>query len=423
MRSSAAVSDVGQRMPRNEDRTLVLPDGQMFAVIDASGAEWPAETAVKVLTEEAPRLKELEKAVLTDPASGARLEIGTFFEHAFSRASEQLREELAARGESRGTATVAALALIGPFAFVSHAGDSRVYLLRRGELRPLTSDHTLAMVQLRRGEITAEGYQTSPYKKTLTQSLGATAALRPDLAELRVIDGDRFLLCSDGLHRFVSDADITAIFASQPDDAKAAAALVDAANRAGGKDNISAVCLTVALDRAGLAADMRASARAAASDAMPDTARLLRRCFLFASLDDTEVLRIAPYFDLQRFEAGEAIFREGEEGDSMAVMIQGRASITFRSAALAELEPGGYAGEISLIRPGRRTATITAREPTAVLSLSRQRFLEILSKQASLGTRLALPLMENISARVIDLRGRLASVTATIGAREGLHGL
>ncbi len=410
-------------MPRNEDRTLIAPGCPLFAVVDASGAEWPAETAVKVLSDEAPKLRELERAVLTDPASGARLEIGTFFEQAFGRASQQLREELAARGESRGTATVAALALIGPFAFVSHAGDSRVYLLRRGELRPLTSDHTLAMVQLRRGEIDAEGYLASPYKTTLTQSLGATAALRPDLAELRVIDGDRFLLCSDGLHRFVPDADIAAIFASQPDDAKAAAALVDAANRAGGKDNISAVCLTIALDRATLAADMRASARAPASDAMPDTARLLRRCFLFASLDDTELLRIAPYFDLQRFEADQAIFTEGVEGDSMAVMIAGRASITFRSATLSELEPGGYAGEISLIRPGRRTATITAREPSAVLSLSRQRFHDILAKHPSLGARLAVPLMENISARIVDLRGRLASAAATLSARESLHGL
>jgi serine/threonine protein phosphatase PrpC len=410
-------------MPRNEDRTLALPEAQLYAVVDASGAEWPAEAAVAVLTEEAPRLRELERAVLADAASGARLEIGAFFEQTFSRASGRLREELAARGESRGTATVAALALIGPFAFVSHAGDSRVYLLRRGELRPLTSDHTLAMVQLRRGEITLEGYQASPFKKTLTQSLGATAALRPDLAELRVIDGDRFLLCSDGLHRLLSDSDIASIFASQPDDAKAAAALIDAANRAGGRDNISAICLSVALDRASLAADMRASARSATSDATPDTARLLRSCFLFASLDDTELLRIAPYFDLQRFEAGEAIFREGDDGDSMAVMIQGKASITFRSAALAELEPGGYAGEISLIRPGRRTATITAREPSAVLSLSRARFHDILARQASLGTRLAIPLMENIAARIVDLRGRLATASATLAERETLHGL
>ncbi len=432
VRSSGAVSDLGQRMAQNEDRVLTLGDAPLFAVVDASGAEWPADLAVQTLTEEAPRLRSLERAVLVDPGSAARLEVGTFFEQAFGRASERLRQELAARGETRGTATVAALTLMGPFAFASHAGDSRIYLLRRGELRPLTSDHTLAMVQLRRGELTPETFATSPYRKTLTQSLGATAALRPDLAEVRVIDGDRFLLCSDGLHRFVSDSDIAAVMLAHPDDAKAAAALVDAANRAGGKDNISAICLSVTLDRAGLAAEMRASTRgSAASDAAvtaepsghPDTARILKRCFLFATLDDTELLRIAPYFDLQRFEAGQPIFREGEAGDSLAIMAEGRARITFRSAALAELEPGGYAGEISLIRPGPRTATITASEATTVLTLTRSRFLEILARQAALGTRLAVPLMENIAGRILDLRGRLAATSAILAERTPLHGL
>jgi CRP-like cAMP-binding protein len=141
------------------------------------------------------------------------------------------------------------------------------------------------------------------------------------------------------------------------------------------------------------------------------------------SHEDTELLRIAPYFDYKRFEKGEAICTEGEAGDSMFVMIDGGATITFRSAHLTTLEPGGHAGEIALIRPGPRTATITAREPSTVLVLSRTRFQEILRRQPGLGTRLAVPLMENVAGRILDLQGRLVDVEKLLAERTGAETL
>jgi protein phosphatase len=272
--SHAVVTDVGQRMPRNEDAVLSLTDVPLFAIADASGAVWPGEVVVDLFQRDAHNLRNFEKAVSADAASSARLAIGHFFEDACNRASQRLREELARRNEGRGSSTIIAVTLLGPFAYVSHAGDSRAYLVRSGELRPLTTDHTLAMMQLKRGEITADDYQRSPYRKTLTQSLGATVAMRPDLAELRLQSGDRFLICSDGLHRMVDDETIASIMAAWPDDTKAASALVAAANEAGGKDNISVIVFSVRLDRAGMTADMRAPAeRQVAPEQTPDIAR------------------------------------------------------------------------------------------------------------------------------------------------------
>jgi serine/threonine protein phosphatase PrpC/CRP-like cAMP-binding protein len=410
-------------MPRNEDAHLAEPKVPLFAIADASGAVWPGEVALELLGREAEQIQAFERAVGGGSASSARLGIGHFFEDAMNRASQRLREELAVRNEARGTATLLALTLVGPFAYVSHAGDSRAYLFRAGELRPLTTDHTLAMMQLKRGEISRENYGKSPYRKTLTQSLGATVAMRPDLAELRMQTGDRFLLCSDGLHRLVDDDAIASILGAHPKDADAAEALVAAANEAGGKDNITAICLTVRLDRAALAADMKASAACTAAsgprdeDQAPDIARQLKRCFIFAPLEDTELLRIAPYFDYQRFEPDQPICTEGETGDSMFVMIEGSANITFRGAHLTTLEPGGHAGEIALIRPGPRTATIRAKEAATVLVLTRSRFQEILRRQPTLGTRLAVPLMENVAARILDLQARLGDVGGILAER------
>lgn len=419
----AVVLDVGQRMPRNEDAALAITDVPLFVIADASGAVWPGEVVTELFQRDAHNLKAFEKAVASDSGSSTRLAIGHFFEDACNRGSQRLREELVRRNEGRGSATVIAMTLVGPFAYVSHAGDSRAYLIRSGELRPLTTDHTLAMMQLKRGEITAEDYQRSPYRKTLTQSLGATVAMRPDLAELRLQSGDRFMLCSDGLHRMVDDETIAATLLANPDDTKAATALVAAANAAGGKDNISVICFTVRLDRAGLTAEMRAAPEKQDREQTPDIARQLKRCFIFAPLEDTELLRIAPYFDYKRYEAGEAICTEGESGDTMFVMIDGGANITFKSAHLTTLEPGGHAGEIALIRPGPRTATITAREPSNVLVLSRTRFQEILRRQPTLGTRLAVPLMENVAGRILDLQARLADVEKLLVERTGAESL
>lgn len=406
-------------MPRNEDALLAEPKVPLFAIADASGAVWPGEVALELLGREAEQIQAFERAVGGGSASSARLGIGHFFEDAMNRASQRLREELAVRNEARGTATLLALTLVGPFAYVSHAGDSRAYLFRAGELRPLTTDHTLAMMQLKRGEISREDYGKSPYRKTLTQSLGATVAMRPDLAELRMQTGDRFLLCSDGLHRLVDDDAIASILGAHPKDADAAEALVAAANDAGGKDNITVICLTVRLDRAALAAAMKASAAGSVrdEDQAPDIARQLKRCFIFAPLEDTELLRIAPYFDYQRFEPDQPICTEGETGDSMFVMIEGSANITFRGAHLTTLEPGGHAGEIALIRPGPRTATIRAKEAATVLVLTRTRFQEILRRQPTLGTRLAVPLMENVAARILDLQARLGDVGGILAER------
>ena len=415
--SHAAVTDVGHRMPRNEDAILAMAETPMFAVADASGAIWPSQLAVQLLERESENVRVFEKAVASDAASSARLAIGHFFEDAFNRASQTLRDELTARKESRGTATIVALTVVGPFAYVSHAGDSRAYLLRGGELRPLTSDHTLAMLQYKRGELSEVEYHKSPYRKTLTQSLGATIAMRPDLAELRLQHGDRFLLCSDGLHRMVTDDEIAKIMRLEAEDEHAANTLVAAANAGGGKDNISVVCLTIKLDRASMAAEMKGLADKDDAEPAPDIARQLKRCFIFAPLEDVELLRIAPYFDYKEYAPGDAICTEGEAGDSMFVMINGGANITFRSAHLTTLEPGGHAGEIALIRPGPRTATITATGPTTVLVLSRARFQEILRRQPTLGTRLAVPLMENVAARIVDLQARLKNVEAILVAQ------
>lgn len=406
-------TDLGRRMTENEDASLVLADTPLWAISDASGARWPAEMTLDTLAKDAKALREFQTRVARSGDSSSRLAVGHFFEAVINRASEALRDEVHRRGDRRATATIVALTLMGPFAYVAHVGDARAYLWRDRKLRCITTDHTLAMLQLKRGELTPETYAQSPFRKTLTQAIGVTNDLRPDIAEIRVAPGDLMLLCSDGLHRMVSDRRIAEILVRDvPLEAKVEA-LIASANEAGGKDNITVQLIPV--EGVGPAPDEGTTKRERI-----DVAKVLGKCFLFENLSENERLLITPYFEYQTYAQNDLICREGAEGDSLFVIVAGKARVTYRRAHLVDLGPGGYAGEIALARVGPRTATIVAAQPTTVLTLTRARFFEIVQRRPSLGVQLAVPLLENVGKRIVDLGTRFQTIAQVMAGDKAV---
>ncbi len=404
--AAVSKSDLGRRMTDNEDALLELPKAQLFAVADGSGAVWPAQLACKVLEEESSHLREFEAKVASEGDTSSRLAVGHFFESVFNLAGKRVREEMHRRSEGRVTSAAVALTLMGPFAYVAHIGDCRAYLFRDKKLRCLTTDHTLAMLQMKRGEITAAEYAESPFKKTLTQGIGITPELRPDIAEVRVAPGDLFLLCSDGMHRFITDRRVSELLGAEGTIVDKAAWLVDEANEGGGKDNITVQLVEVVSE-----GRAEASEPGAGQQERLDVARVLGKCFLFQKISESERLLVAPYFEYQAFESGDIVCREGDPGDSLFVVVTGKLRVTFQRAHLIDIGPGGWAGEIALAREGKRTATLTARERSVVLVLSRQRFQEIVRRRPALGAQLALPLLEFVGQRVIDLGKRIRTIS------------
>lgn len=404
----ATVTDIGRRMDDNEDAALGVSQIPLYAIADGSGALWPAGLTLRVLSEQAKHISEFQEKVASSTDTSSRLAVGHFFESVFNDASRKVKDEMSRRAEGRATAAAVALTLMGPFAYIAHVGDCRAYLLRDRKLRCLTSDHTLAMLQLKRGDITPEEYETSRYKKTLTQAIGVTPELRPDIAEVRVANGDLLMLCSDGLHRMLGDREIAAILNEADEELsldQRAANLVTAANEAGGRDNITVHLIPV--ETAGQGTEVN---RAHARKERVDIARVLGKCFLFENLTDAERLLIAPYFEYEAFDAGDVVCGEGDPGDSLYVVVQGKIRITFQRAHLIDIGPGGWAGEIALAREGVRTATLTARDKVVLLVLTRARFQEIMRRRPPLGTQLALPLLEFVGRRVTDLQSRFKRI-------------
>lgn len=140
--------------------------------------------------------------------------------------------------------TISAMLLRGHFAITAQVGDSRIYLVRDGAAHQVTEDHTLVAWQIRKGLITEEEALHSRQKNVITRAVGSRDYVQVDTQPFRVCPGDRFVLCSDGLHGYVTAAELPDLVRLGPQ--LAATRSVDMANQRGGRDNITS--LVVALD-------------------------------------------------------------------------------------------------------------------------------------------------------------------------------
>jgi PPM family protein phosphatase len=230
------LTDAGKVRQNNEDALLVGEgeDETLFIVADGIGGFEAGEVASSLAVE-----------VLKD------LPPGESFKAAIGEANRRI--VAAGRGDEKlsgmGT-TVVAIRFGGtqgePVAEVAHVGDSRAYLLRGGDMKPITEDHSLVAELVRSGDLTRDQAAEHPQKNLITRALGADEEVDVDTAILPIEAGDRILLCSDGLSDMVSEAGISEILAGSSDDPeRAARGLLSAALDAGGNDNITVVVVDV----------------------------------------------------------------------------------------------------------------------------------------------------------------------------------
>lgn len=135
--------------------------------------------------------------------------------------------------------TVSAMLLMETHAVLAQVGDSRIYLVRSGGVYQLTEDHTLVAWQLKQGIISEAEAALSPHKNVITRAVGSRDYVQVDTHCIEVGPGDRFLLCSDGLHGYLQEEEIAPLLTLGPD--VAVSRLIDLANARGGRDNITAV--------------------------------------------------------------------------------------------------------------------------------------------------------------------------------------
>jgi len=230
---SGSLSDVGRVRERNED--AMFAGEHVFAVADGLGGHRAGEVASDLALGSVRALDALEaKAASKGIAEAVRK--GNRAVHDRAEGNESLR--------GMGT-TMTAVVVSGDTAYIAHVGDSRCYLIRGGQITQLSRDHTLVARMVSEGRLTPEQAEAHPQRSVLTRALGADKEVDVDESRITLIDGDRLLLCSDGLTGMLSNDEIRDYASSGADLEEICHKLVDAANERGGVDNITVVLVDV----------------------------------------------------------------------------------------------------------------------------------------------------------------------------------
>ena len=234
-------TDTGMVRSSNQDAALhgTFADGNVWAIVcdgmgGANGGNVASSTAVQEIAE---RIAANYESGMT--GNELRELLGRAINAANIKVYIQAQEDLSLRG--MGT-TVVAVIVCGRTAYIAHAGDSRAYLYARGDLRQLTTDHSVVQVMVDRGELTEQEARYHPRRNLITRALGVKPRLEIDHCECQVEKGDILLLCTDGLSNYLEDKDIFRILYQYKKE-DAVNRLIDTANAHGGGDNVTAVTI------------------------------------------------------------------------------------------------------------------------------------------------------------------------------------
>ena len=235
----AVASDTGRKRRRNEDNYVVAPP--LFAVADGVGGAQAGEVASKLA------------ATVLEGGDSSGLSGLARINALIQEANRRIYERASSDPSSSGMGTTITVALVdGMTVGIGHVGDSRAYLVRTEQMEQLTDDHSLVNELVKSGRLSAEEAHLHPQRSVITRAVGTDASVDVDAFTVEAKDGDIFLLCSDGLSDMVVDEEILELLDRHRDNLdRAVKALVAAANRGGGEDNITAVAFRIKAQPAG----------------------------------------------------------------------------------------------------------------------------------------------------------------------------
>ena len=237
------MSVVGNFRENNEDAVFVDPNGRFFVVADGMGGQSAGEKASELATQIVP--KRLAQLINFD--SDAADSVKKNIDRAVGEANSEILalSEIDSNYHNMGT-TIAFMVSVSGKLFVGGVGDSRVYQLRDGAIKQMTTDHSLTQALVEAGTISAEDALTHRYRNVLYRYLGSKeGGTGADAKALEPMTGDRYVICTDGVTDGLKNDALQSVLAAHDDPQKAAAAIVQAALDGGSRDNVSCVVVHI----------------------------------------------------------------------------------------------------------------------------------------------------------------------------------
>jgi serine/threonine protein phosphatase PrpC len=384
-----ARTDVGLKRKHNEDSLLALEEYGLFVVADGVGGRKAGELASAITMDTfqkfAPSIKQGVETFAAEPTRETRNAVLALIDKAANFASRRVYETAQNTGRQGMTTTLVCIAVGGGGAFIGHVGDSRGYLVRDGQLRQITEDHSMVNELIRTGALQPEEAAKSQYRNVITRAVGLYPTVKTDTLHIDLVDGDRLMLCSDGLHDMMTPGAMLR-HAQHANIVSAVDALIQQALEGGGKDNIT--CVLVEPE-----ATLEAEAVAA-------RARAMENLFLFRDLPFQARQRVGRIVNEVFTTPNQRIVTRGEIGESLYVVVQGQMSVHVEGKEIAVLKEGDHFGELSLIDGEPRSADVIAKGFGHLLCVEREAFREFCVMEPTLGNMMLWKLVATLGQRL-----------------------
>lgn len=408
----AAATDVGKQRDHNEDNFLIDKKLRLFVVCDGMGGHAAGEVASSITVHQIRDAVNANREMIARFREGSDevdpVEVLQVLEHAIHDACSTVYNRAQAEPEKRGMGTTASVLLIAGEdtklrGFISHVGDSRIYLTRNNQCHQLTEDHSLMNELIKRGKITEKEFDTSPYKKfknAVTRAVGVYASVEVDTFDFDILPGDSYLLCSDGMYEYFTQEELPGLLeAGEVKDVPKA--LIDIGNAGGGHDNITNVVVRVLADETN-PQDTR-------SQDLSLKLEVLKGMQLFRYLTYRELVGVMNITETHEYKPGQSIIQQGDEGDAMFVVLDGTVSLHQQDVEVARLHKGQHFGEMALVDRTVRSLSATASAHSRLLAIRRKEFFRIIKKQPELSVKLLWSFTQVLAERLRKTTAELSA--------------
>jgi hypothetical protein len=285
--------------------------------------------------------------------------------------------------------------------------------VRGGQTVQLTEDHSLINELIRHGKVTRETLAKSPYasyKNAVTRALGVYETVQVDTIDLEVLPGDQFLLCSDGMHAYLDEKEVSRQLSDESITA-IPGKLVELANKGGGHDNITAVVLRVHPD-----ATATSDAR---SQELNRKVEVLKQMPLFRHLTYKEILRVLALTEVKDYKVDDEIITEDEPGSELFIILSGKVRLHKEGALVTFVGQGAHLGEMSLVDNGPRSVSATAEEASRVLVLRRRDFNDLIRNYPRMSVKLLWSFVQVLGQRLRKTNADLAGARNEAAGEPG----
>lgn len=235
-------TDKGKKRDRNEDSLFVMPQENIYIVADGVGGQNSGELASSMA------VKSIAEYIKAKPLHGIRdeEELKDYFLDCIKNANKTIYQAAQLSEQNAGMATtIVLLHLAAGNAYIVNVGDSRAYICRDGRISQITEDHTYVNELVKGGSITKAQAEFHPQKNMITRALGGEEKILPDFYRLETVKNDIIILCTDGLYGELPAEEICSMAAASNSMSALSKELVRRANRNGGNDNITVICLKI----------------------------------------------------------------------------------------------------------------------------------------------------------------------------------